>query len=217
MTRPSRRRAKLGRRSKSAVMEKQVVDTGIRAVEKAAETVTDLAERAVVVAREAQRVASPALRNAAHTSADTLSHAAERAAAVLAEAADRLSQEVAEMPSSAKGKRAAKAAAKAEIKAARPKRWRRRFRRTVVVTGLAGAVYLVVTKTPLKAKLSEWVFGPPLDEEDLEPITLPVTGSQGPDDGEASEAEDVAESAKKSPKAKGHTSTRASKDDGAAE
>ena len=121
------------------------------------------------------------------------------------------------MPITVKGKRAAKAAAKAEIKAARPKRWRRRFRRTLVVSGVAGAVYLVVTKTPLKAKLSEMVFGPPLDEEDLEPITLPVTGSQGPDDGEASEAEDVAESAKKSPKAKGHTSTRASKDDGAAE
>jgi hypothetical protein len=207
----------LGRRSKSAVIERQVVDTGTRAVEKAAETVTDLAERAVVVAREAQRVASPALRNAAHTSAETLSHAAERAAAVLAEAADRLSQEVAEMPSSAKGKRAAKAAAKAEIKAARPKRWRRRFRRTVVVTGLAGAVYLVVTKTPLKAKLSEWVFGPPLDEEDLEPITLPVSGSPTRDEGEASEAPDVADSTTKASKARGHTSTRAPKDDGAAE
>jgi hypothetical protein len=195
------------RRSRSAVIERQVVDTGSRAVEKAAETVTELAERAVLVAREAQRVASPALRSAAHSSAETLSHAAERAAVVLSEAADRLSQEVAEMPNAVKGK----------IKAARPKRWRRRFRRTLVVTGVAGAVYLVVTKTPLKAKLSELVFGPPLDEEDLEPITLPVSGSHGPDDGEASEAEDEAESAKKAPKAKGHTSTRAPKDDGAAE
>lgn len=208
----------LSRGSRSAVIEKHVAETGTRAVEKAAETVTELAERAVVVAREAQRVASPALRSAAHNSAETLSHAAERAAGVLAEAADRLSQEVAEMPTTAKGKRAAKAAAKAEIKAARPKRWRRRFRRTLIVTGLAGAVYFVVTKTPVKAKLSEMVFGPPLDEEeDLEPITLPVTGSQKPDDGEASEAGDEAEGAKKAPKAKGHASTRAPKDDGAAE
>jgi hypothetical protein len=207
----------LSRGSRSAVIEKHVAETGSRAVEKAAETVTELAERAVVVAREAQRVASPALRSAAHSSAETLSHAAERAAVVLADAAERLSQEVSEMPITAKGRRAAKAAAKAEIKAARPKRWRRRFRRTLVVTGVAGAVYLVVTKTPLKAKLSEMVFGPPLDEEDLEPITLPVNGTKGPDDGEASEAEDEAESAKKAPKAKGRTSARAPKDDGAAE
>jgi hypothetical protein len=204
-------------RSRSAVIERQVAETGTRAVEKAAETVTELAERAVVVAREAQRVASPALRSAAHSSAETLSHAAERAAVVLADAADRLSQEVAEMPISPKGRRAAKAAAKAEMKAGRPKRWRRRFRRTLMVTGVAGAVYLVVTKTPLKAKLSEMVFGPPLDEEDLEPITLPVNGAQRPDDGEASEAENEAGTAKKAPKAKGHTSARASKDDGAAE
>jgi hypothetical protein len=210
----------LGRRSGSAVIDridKELTDTGSKAVEKAAETVTELAERAVVVAREAQRVASPALRSAAHSSAETLSHAAERAAAVLAEAADHLSQEVAEMPSSGKGKRAAKAAAKAELKAARPKRWRRRFRRTLAVTGVAGAVYLVVTKTPLKAKLSELVFGPPLDEEDLEPITLPVSGSPTADDGEASEAPDTADSTKKAAKARGHTSTRTPKDDGAAE
>jgi hypothetical protein len=207
----------LARRSRSAVIEKQVTETGTRAVEKAAETVTELAERAVVVAREAQRVASPALRSAAHSSAETLSHAAERAAVVLAEAADRLSQEVAEMPSTAMGKRAAKAAAKAEIKAARPKRWRRRFRRTLVVTGAAGAVYLVITKTPLKAKLSEMVFGPPLDEEDLEPITLPVSGSKAPDEGEASEPPDAADGANKAPRAKGHTSTRTPKNDGAAE
>jgi hypothetical protein len=204
-------------RSRSAVIERQVAATGTRAAEKAADTVTELAERAVVVAREAQRVASPALRSAAHSSAETLSRAAERAAVVLADAADRLSQEVADMPITAKGRRAAKAAAKAEIKAARPKRWRRRFRRTVVLTGVAGAVYLVVTKTPLKAKLSELVFGPPLDEEDLEPITLPVSSSQAPDEGEASEPPAAADGTKKAPKARGHTSTRTPKDDGAAE
>ncbi|MGD0448604.1 MAG: hypothetical protein ABSB36_08310 [Candidatus Dormibacteria bacterium] len=204
-------------RSRSAAFERQVAETGTRAAEKATETVTDLAERAVVVAREAQRVASPALRSAAHSSAETLSRAAERAAVVLADAADRLSQEVAEMPITAKGRRAAKAAAKAEIKAARPKRWRRRFRRTLVLTGVAGAVYVVVTKTPLKAKLSELVFGPPLDEEDLEPITLPVSSSQAPDEGEASEPPPGVDGTKKAPRAKGRTSTRTPKDDGAAE
>ena len=166
----------LGRHSKSAaVIEKSIAETGGRAVEKAAETVSELAERAVVAAREAQRVATPALRGAAHTSAETLSHAAERAAGVLAEAADRLAQEVSEMPGPAVKGRAAKAAAKA----AKPKRWRRRFRRLVMVTGVAGTAYVVVTKTPLKAKLSELVFGPPLEDEELEPITLPVTEFTG--------------------------------------
>ena len=167
-----------GRHSKSAVIEKSMAETSGRAVEKAAETVSELAERAVVAAREAQRVATPALRVAAHTSAETLSHAAERAAGVLAEAADRLAQEVSDMPGpAAKGKgRKAKAAAKA----AKPKRWSRRFRRLVMVTTAAGTVYVVVTKTPLKAKLSELVFGPPLEDEEPEPITLPVTESPAP-------------------------------------
>ena len=49
----------LGRHSKSAVIEKSMAETSSRAVEKAAETVSELAERAIVAAREAQRVASP--------------------------------------------------------------------------------------------------------------------------------------------------------------
>ena len=49
-----------------------------------------------------------------------------------------------------------------------------------MVTGVAGTVYVVVTKTPLKAKLSELVFGPPLEDEEPEPITLPVTESPAP-------------------------------------
>jgi len=86
----------------------------------------------------------------------------------------------------------------------------------VVLTGVAGAVYLVVTKTPLKAKLSELVFGPPLDEEDLEPITLPVSGSQAPDEGEASEPPAAADGTKKTPRP-GDTPRPDTKDDGAAE
>ncbi len=203
-----------GRRSRSAVLERSMAESSSKAVERAAETVSELAERAVVAAREAQRVATPALRSAAHTSAETLSHAAEKAAEVLAEAADRLSQEVAEMPQNAKGKRAAEAMAQA----ARPKKWRRRFRRMLVVTGVAGAAYVVVTKTPLKAKLSEMVFGPPLDDDEAEPITLPVTGSPTP--GPAAEAEEASGETEKGEgdapaKAKRASKSSAPQDDGA--
>jgi hypothetical protein len=203
----------LGRRSSSAVVDKSLADSGSRAVERAAETVTELAERALVVAREAQRAASPALRSAAHTSAETLSHAAEKAAVVLADAADRLSHEVAEMPMTARERRAAEKAAR---KAERPKRWGRRIRRTVVVAGVAGGVYLIITKTPLRARLSELVFGPPLEDEEPEPITLPVTGGTS-ESAEGPEASGEAEEAKpaRSHRGKGTAGQPANQDNGA--
>ena len=194
----------LGRRSKSSVLESPVVDTGSKAVEKAAETVVELAEKAMVAAREAQRVATPALRSAAHTSAETLSHAAEKAAEVLAEAADRLSEQV------PNGSVAAKGLAKVSGKAARSKRWRRRFRRMLTVTGVAGFAYVLVTKTPLKAKISELVFGPPLDEDEPEPITLPVAGSGSEETKAANE-----EGAAQAEKGQGVASGSATQDDGA--
>ena len=106
----------------------------------------------------------------------------------------------------------------AAAQAARPKRWRRRLRRTLIVTGVAGAAYVVVTKTPLKAKLSELVFGPPLDDDEAEPITLPVTGSPAP--GPAAEAEEASGEAEKGEGAAPAKAKRASKgsapqDDGA--
>ncbi|HYA01447.1 MAG TPA: hypothetical protein VEK76_14030 [Candidatus Binatia bacterium] len=200
----------LGRRSKAAEIAKPVAAGAGVAVGRAAETVTELAEKAIVAAREAQRVAAPALRSAAHTSADTLSHAAEKAAEVLAEAAERLAEEVPAVAAPA-------AAVQAAVGRPRPKRWRRRVRRLLIVTGVAGAAYVAVTKTPLKSKLSELVFGPPLDEEEPEPITLPVTGTSGEgatnSQPEAPE-EHEAEPAEKS-KGRGATSSSAPPDDGA--
>jgi hypothetical protein len=192
------------------VIDKPPAEAGSRAVERAADTLTELAERAVVVAREAQRVASPALRSAAHTSAETLSHAAEKAAVVLSEAADRLSHSVSEMPMTPKQRRAAE-------KAARPRRWGRRVRRTIIVAGVAGGVYVVITRTPLKAKLSELVFGPPLDEEEPEPITLPVTESTPADAATTAETPGETEATKpaRSHRGRGTTSSSAHQDDGA--
>ena len=85
------------------------------------------------------------------------------------------------MPTSATGRGAAKAG--------HPKRRHRRFRRTLVIAGIAGAAYVVVTKTPLRAKLSELVFGPPLDDEEPAPIILPVTES--PEPGPAAKASEA--------------------------
>jgi hypothetical protein len=91
-----------------------------------------------------------------------------------------------------------------------------------MVTGVAGTAYVVVTKTPLKAKLSELVFGPPLEDEELEPITLPVTESPAPaaaaETPETPETEPEPAETKHtgSRKSKGAASTAASQGDGAA-
>ena len=49
-----------------------------------------------------------------------------------------------------------------------------RIRKLLVLSGLVSLAYVLVAKTPLKAKLSELVFGPPLDDDEPESITLPV-------------------------------------------
>ncbi len=213
----------LGRRQRSAVSPSAAVEAGSTAVGKTAETVSELAGRAVEAAREAQRVAAPALRSAAqeaqrvaapalrsaaHTSAETLSHAAEKAAEVLSEAAERLAKEGAEgVTTAATGVAAA---------AVRPKRWRRRIRRVLILGGAVGAAYMVITKTPIAAKLSELVFGPPLDEEEPEPITLPVTGSPVEGQGDHSPVASESEALEPAEDARGEevASGSASQDDG---
>jgi hypothetical protein len=156
----------LGRSKSTPVKESSVLDAVGPAVGKTAETVSELAGKAAVAAREAQRVATPVLRSAAQGSAETLSHAAEKAAEVLADAAERLAQESAD---------GAAKVAQTVTKRKRARRWPRRFRRAAIAGGVVGTAYVVVTKTPVKSKLSELIFGPPLDEEEPEPITLPVT------------------------------------------
>ena len=81
---------------------------------------------------------------------------------------------------------------------------------------MAGGVYLVITRTPLKAKLSELVFGPPLEDEELEPITLPVTGSTA-DAAEKPEASGEASEPKptRSHRGRGAASHSGNQDDGA--
>ncbi len=48
------------------------------------------------------------------------------------------------------------------------------MRKLLVMSGVVSIAYVLITKTPLKAKLSELVFGPPLDDDEPKSITLPV-------------------------------------------
>jgi hypothetical protein len=165
-----------GRRSKTALLEKTANDAG----SKAAETVADLAEKAVAAAREAQRTAAPVIRKTALNSAETLSHAAGKAAVVLSDTADKLATSGSEAAGEAgfiARHRLADASEKL-AEAVRPKK-KRRLRKLLFAGAIAGGLYVLLTKTPLKNKLADLAFGPPIeDEEEPEPITLPVTSAE---------------------------------------
>lgn len=176
----------MGRSQRTAAKDTSVLDAVVPAVGKTAETVTELAGRAAGAARDAQRAAAPVLRSAAQGSAETLSHAAERAAGMLAEAAERLTQE---------GSDGLAKAVQQVTRKTQPRRWQRRLRRMAVAGGVVGAAYMVVTKTPVKARLSELIFGPPLDEEEPEPITLPVTEQASSDEKASEEPQSAAPAA----------------------
>jgi hypothetical protein len=168
----------LGRKSKTAVIEREASSAGSRAAEVVGEAASEFAERAVAAAQNAQRVATPVLRTAAEKSAETLSHAAERAAVVLADTAERLAEsggEQAGQAADAARHRLANASEALAV-AVRPKR-RRRFRRLVVVGLIAGGIVAVV-KSPLRSKLADRLFGAPpeFDDDTPESITLPSSG-----------------------------------------
>ena len=165
----------LGRNSKTAAIEREVTNAGSRAAEVVSEAASDLADRAVAAAQNAQRVATPVLRSAAEKSAETLSHAAERAAVVLADVGERLAESgearAGEAANAARERLADASQALAE--AVRPKK-RRRFRRVLVI-GMAGGGVFVLVRSPLRTKLTDRLFGaPPAFEDDApESITLP--------------------------------------------
>lgn len=166
----------LGRRSKSAVIEREVSHAGSRAAEVVGEAASEFAERAVAAAQSAQRAATPVLRTAAERSAETLSHAAERAAVVLADTAERLAESGEERAGQAAvaARTRLADASEALAQAVRPKR-RRRLRKLVAIGAIvAGLVALV--RSPLRTKLTDRLFGAPPEFEDDAPesITLPA-------------------------------------------
>ena len=165
----------LGRKSKTALLEREFPSAGMRAAEVVGEAASDLAERAVAAAQNAQRVATPVLRSAAEKSAGTLSHAAERAAVVLADTAERLADTSEERvgPAVVAARHRLADASEALAVAVRPKR-RRRLRKLVVVSAI-GAGIVALVKSPLRSKLADRLFGAPpqFDEDVPESITLP--------------------------------------------
>jgi hypothetical protein len=170
----------LGRKSKTAVLDREASNAGSRAAEVVGDAASEFAERAVAAAQNAQRVATPVLRTAAEKSAETLSHAAERAAVVLADTAGRLAdtgEDRAGQAAVAARHRLADASEALAV-AVRPKR-RRRVRRVLILGAIAGGV-VALFKSPLRSKLADRLFGAPPDfDDDLpESITLP-SSSEG--------------------------------------
>jgi len=187
----------LGRKSKTALLERELPSAGMRAAEVVGDAASDLAERAVAAAQSAQRVATPVLRSAAEKSAGTLSHAAERAAVVLADTAERLADTSEERvgPAVVAARHRLADASEALAVAVRPKR-RHRIRRLVVFSAITGAIVALV-KSPLRSKLADRLFGaPPQFEEDIpESITLPSSHQDAGahDDQAQADTEDTAE------------------------
>jgi hypothetical protein len=171
----------LGRRSKSAVVERDLSSAGARAAEVVGEAASVFAERAVSAAQNAQRVATPVLRTAGEKSAETLSHAAERAAVVLADVGERLAESGEERAGNAAvaARQRLADASEALAQAVRPKK-RRRFRRVAVIV-LAGGGIVALVKSPLRGKLTDRLFGAPpdFDDEAPESITLPSSTTHG--------------------------------------
>jgi hypothetical protein len=167
----------LGRKSKTAVIEREVASAGSRAAEVVGEAASDFAERAVAAAQNAQRVATPVLRTAAEKSAETLSHAAERAAVVLADTAERLAESGEEKAAQASlvARSRLADASEALAQAVRPRR-RRRFRKLLAL-GVIGGGLFAAFRSPLRTKLTDRLFGAPPEFEDDAPesITLPTS------------------------------------------
>jgi hypothetical protein len=179
----------LGRKSKTAVIEREASNAGSRAAEVVGDAASVFAERAVAAAQNAQRVATPVLRQAGEKSAETLSHAAERAAVVLADVGERLAESGEERAGSVAttARERLADASEALAQAVRPKK-RRRFRRVLVIV-LAGGGVVALVKSPLRAKLTERLFGAPPDFDDDAPesITLPSTSTHDQASSPASE------------------------------
>ena len=169
------------RKSRTAVLERDLAEIG----SKAGETVSELAEHAVAVAREVGHAATPALQH----SAVGLSRALERAGESLAEAGERLAKngehQAAEAAHSARLRLADASERLAE--AVRPKKKHHRVRNAAIALVVVGGVVALV-QSPLRAKLTERLFGPPPADEEPEAITLPDTGAPQSTESQPSEA-----------------------------
>jgi len=136
---------------------------------RAADTISDLADHAVTLARGAGSAALPTVQRGA----EGLSQVLQTAATTLAETAETIA---ADSRVSAAGNAARERIADASGKlstAIRPKKKTHRVRNLLIGAAVVGGVFALV-QSPLRAKIQERLFGPPpSDDDDLPQITLP--------------------------------------------
>jgi hypothetical protein len=129
----------------------------------------EIAEHALDAARDVRKHAGPAL----HHSAESLSRALEAAAAQFAIAAERFAEGGEQRASGATHAARARLADASErfAQSIRPKKKHHRVRNLLVAGAAIGGIVALV-QSPLRAKLTARLFGPPPDEEPPS-ITLP--------------------------------------------
>jgi len=147
------------RRSRAAVLDRG----------RAAETISELADHAVTLARGAGSAALPTVQRGA----EGLSQVLQSAAGTLAETAEHLAGDA---RVTAAGNAARERIADASDKlstAIRPKKKTHRVRNLLIGAAVVGGVFALI-QSPLRTKIQERLFGPaPSDDEELPQITLP--------------------------------------------
>jgi len=136
---------------------------------RAAETISELADHAVTLARGAGSAALPTVQRGA----EGLSQVLQSAAGTLAETAEHLAGDA---RVTAAGNAARERIADASDKlstAIRPKKKTHRVRNLLIGAAVVGGVFALI-QSPLRTKIQERLFGPaPSDDEELPQITLP--------------------------------------------
>jgi len=147
------------RRSRAAVL-----DPG-----RAADTISDLADQAVTLARGAGSAALPTVQR----SAEGLSQVFQTAAGTLADTAGQIASDSrVTAAGNAARERIADASGKLST-AIRPKKKTHRVRNLLIGAAVVGGVFALI-QSPLRTKIQERLFGPPpSDGDDLPQITLP--------------------------------------------
>src|SRR5207302_676279 len=145
------------RKSSTGLLERDLSEAGSRA----AETISEVADHAVALARDVGHAATPAL----HHSAEGLSHALERAGDSLAVTAERLARsgelQAADAAEAARLRIADASERLAD--AVRPRQRRHhRVRNAAMALVVVGGVIALV-QSPVRAKLTGRLFGPPPD------------------------------------------------------
>lgn len=147
------------RRSRAAVLDRG----------RAADTISDLADHAVTLARGAGSAALPTVQRGA----EGLSQVFQTAAGTLADTAEHLAGDSrVTAAGNAARERIADASGKLST-AIRPKKQTHRVRNLLIGAAVVGGVFALI-QSPLRTKIQERLFGPaPSDDDDLPQITLP--------------------------------------------